>query len=314
MKLLHILPFALGVALALPVFAQEANAPKKAKKQYSEPKWMMPPVEGPNLHYQSFDSKAAKEKVSYLIYLPPDYETSKTRRYPVVYWLHGIGGSQQGVPQMAARLTQAIAEKKTPPMIVIYVNGMINSGYSDGRFAVETVTIKELIPHIDANYRTIANRDGRIVEGFSMGGLGAAKWGFKYPDLFGTVSILAGAMRDPNAAPRQNPSGGPPTPPPGMAERNPNDSPWVLIANNLEKIRGRTAVRVVVGGNDGLKETNTKFHELLTKLGVRHEFHVIADAGHSPNPLYDGLGDENWSFYRAALARENVAPLERATQ
>ncbi|MSU50363.1 MAG: esterase family protein [Opitutus sp.] len=295
------LAFALALALFAPAFAQPPNAggagaPKqKAKKEFREPTWKMPPVEGPNLHYQTFQSKAAGEAVSYLIYLPPDYDTAKDRRYPAVYWLHGIGGAQAGVPAMAGRLTEAIAAKKTPPMIVVYVNGMINSGYADGKYAVETVTIEELIPHIDATYRTIATRDRRVIEGFSMGGGGAAKWGFKYPELFGTVSILAGAMRNP-AAPSA----------PGMTERDPADSPWLLVEKNLDKIRGHTAIRVVVGGKDGLKETNTKYHELLDRLGLAHEFHVIADAIHSPNPLYDGLGDQNWSFYRAALARENV--------
>lgn len=311
----------LVLACAAGAFAQDAAAPKqKAKKEFREPKWLMDPVSGPNLHYKTFDSKTAKEKVSYLIYLPPDYETARDRRYPCVFWLHGIGGSQQGVPQMAQRLTQAIADKKTPPMIVVYVNGMIRSGYSDGQHPVETVTIKELIPHIDATYRTIATRDGRIVEGFSMGGGGAAKWGFKYPELFGTVSILAGAMRDPNSPGRGGRGGATPADTAkadaskggeagrGMSERDPSDSPWVLIEKNLDRIRGRTAVRIVVGERDGLKETNTRFHEKLDALGVRHEFHIIPDAPHSPNPLYDGLGDRNWEFFTAAFARKNIAP------
>ena len=287
----------LAIILALTtVVLGQAEAPKqKGKKEYREPTWKMPPVEGPNLHYKTFDSKTAGEPVSYLIYLPPDYTTAKDRRYPTVFWLHGIGGAQTGVPAMAERLTKAIEAKKTPPMIVVYVNGMINSGYADGRFAVETVTIKELIPHIDASYRTFATREGRIIEGFSMGGGGAAKWGFKYPELFGTVSILAGAMRSPDAAAGR-----------GMTERNPGDSPWLLAEKNLDKIRGRTAIRVAVGDKDGLKETNRKYHELLEKLGLAHEFHVVPDAGHSPNPIYDGLDDQNWSFFRASFARENV--------
>src|SRR6185436_19404863 len=125
---------------------------------------------------------------------------------PTVFWLHGIGGAQTGVPMMAQRLTRAIEAKQTPAMIVVYVNGMIDSGYADGRFAVETVTIKELIPHIDATYRTIATRDGRMIEGFSMGGAGAAKWGFKHPDLFGSISVLAGALGD-NAETMKNRDG-----------------------------------------------------------------------------------------------------------
>ena len=56
--------------------------------------------------------------------------------------------------------------------------------------------MKDLIPHIDATYRTIADRGSRWVEGFSMGGFGAAHLGFKYPEIFGAVSIMSGALFD----------------------------------------------------------------------------------------------------------------------
>jgi enterochelin esterase-like enzyme len=299
-------------ALTSVVGAQAPDAPKaapkqKAKKEYSEPKWMMPKVEGPNLHYKSFDSKAAKEKVSYLIYLPADYETAKTTRYPVVYWLHGIGGSQQGVPAMAERLTKAIADKKAPPMIVVYVNGMIRSGYvdsADGKYPVETVTIKELIPHIDATYRTIATREGRCIEGFSMGGGGAAKWGFKYPELFGTVSILAGAIFTREQMAQKSDTTKDTY---GSAERYEQSNPWTLVEKNADKIRGRTVVRIAVGGKDGLATTNTRYHEHLEKLKIEHDFDIVPDAPHSPNPVYEGLGDKNWEFWRKALARVSGA-------
>ena len=108
------------------------NVPKAGKaKTFREPTWLMPPVQGENLRYKTFDSKVAGEKVSYLLFLPPDYDTTQDKRYPVVYWLHGIGGSQEGVPTMASRLTKAINDGKTPPMIVVYVNGMIRSSYVD---------------------------------------------------------------------------------------------------------------------------------------------------------------------------------------
>ena len=269
-----------------------------------EPSWLMPPVKGPNLFYRTFESKTAGQPVSYLIYLPPDYETAKDRRYPVVYWLHGIGGSQQGVPIMAGRLTKAIEDGKSPPMIVVYVNGMIRSGYVDtanGKWPVETVTIKELIPHIDVTYRTIATREGRCVEGFSMGGSGAAKWGFKYPELFGTVSILAGALHD-VASLKQRDGGTSLREIYGGVERFNESNPWLLVEKNLNVIRNRTAIRIVVGERDGLKETNRRYHEHLGKLGLEHEFHIIPESPHTPNPLYDGLGDKNWAFFRAAFA------------
>lgn len=243
----------------------------------------MPPVEGPNLHYKTFDSKTAGEKVSYLIYLPPDYEKATDQRYPVVYWLHGIGGSQQGVPTMTQNLTQAIADGKAPPMIMVFVNGMIRSGWSDSQYPVETVAIKELIPHVDATYRTRATREGRMVEGFSMGGSGAAKWGLKYPDLFGSISVLDGAMR---------------------TSEDGND-PWTLAEKNAAAIKDRTPMRIVTR-TTGLAGANERFHEQLEGLGVPHEFHKIPDAPHSPNPLYAGLGDKNWEFYKKAFSRADA--------
>jgi len=286
--------------------APQAGNAKRPRDQ--TPSWLMPPVEGPNLHYKTFDSKAAGEKVSYLLYLPPDYEAAKDKRYPVVYWLHGIGGAQTGVPAMAERLTKAITDNKTPPMIVVYVNGMIRSSYvdsADGKTPVETVTIKELIPHIDATYRTIATRAGRMVEGFSMGGGGAAKWGFKHPDLFGSISIIDGALHSPDDTSGK------------MAEtlktiyggdqaRFEASSPWKLAEKNAEQVKGRTAIRIVTR-TAGLSGTNQKFHELLERLGLSNEFYMIPDAPHSPNPLYEGLGERNWPFYRKAFEAARTA-------
>ncbi|MFC1596366.1 alpha/beta hydrolase [Planctomycetota bacterium] len=93
---------------------------------------------------------------------------------------------------------------RVSPMIVVMPNGLRgNTMYCDsrdGQYPVETVIINDLIPHVDATYRTVASREGRAVEGFSMGGFGAAHMGFKYPDLFGVVSIAArvsaGSMPD----------------------------------------------------------------------------------------------------------------------
>ena len=287
----------------------KAAAKQGERPRDQAPSWLMPPVQGPNLHYKTFDSKAAGQKVSYLLYLPPGYETSGSRRYPVVYWLHGIGGSQQGVPAMAERMTRAINEHKTPAMIVVYVNGMIRSSYvdsADGKTPVETVSIKELIPHIDATCRTIATREGRMIEGFSMGGSGAAKWGFKFPELFGSISIIDGALHplDENASERV--AGSINTIYGGDMEFYRASHPATLAEKNADKVRGRTTIRIVTR-TAGLANANEKYSQLLTSLGLAHELHKIPDAPHSPNPLYEGLGDRNWTFYtrafESALAR-----------
>ncbi len=266
------------------------------------PSWRMPPVQGANLHYKTFDSKLAGEKVSYLLYLPPGYETSGNKRYPVVYWLHGIGGGQQGVPQMAERMTKAIEEQKMPATIFVYVNGMIRSSYvdsADGKTPVESVSIKELIPHVDATYRTIATRAGRMIEGFSMGGAGAAKWGFKFPDAFGSISIIDGALST-SAEPDARKMDSMKTVYGGDVERYKASNPVVLAPKNAAKVKGRTAIRIVTR-TAGLANANEKFSELLTQLGLEHEFYKIPDAPHSPNPLYEGLGERNWPFYAKAF-------------
>ena len=87
-------------------------------------------------------------------------------------------------------------------MIAVFVNGLAgNTMYCDtpdGKYPVESVIMKDLIPHVDATYRTVASREGRAVEGFSMGGFGAAHFGFKYPEVFGVVSIEAPALLGPD--------------------------------------------------------------------------------------------------------------------
>ena len=85
-------------------------------------------------------------------------------------------------------------------MIVVYASGGSQTNYCDsydGKYLAETTVIKELIPYIDKNYRTIASRDGRAVQGMSMGGFGAMRLALKYPDLFSSVVAFAGGYRWP---------------------------------------------------------------------------------------------------------------------
>jgi endo-1,4-beta-xylanase len=265
------------------------------------PQWVKPPIEAVHVQHHTFQSRYAKGPVSYLIYLPPNYQKGG-KRYPVVYWLHGRGGAQTGIPGFAEKLTAAIESGKAPAMIVVFVNGLPQGGYrdsADGKQPVESVTIKELIPHIDATYRTIARRESRLVEGFSMGGSGAAKWGFKFAELFGSFSVFAGALHG-SGAPRS--AKGP------ALELLPEDDPWKLAEKNAGRVRGNSVARITVGSRDGLSKTNTAFHELLDRLRIEHEFAVIDGVAHSPWPLYDGLGDRCWAFYYEALRMKPGAP------
>ncbi len=103
-------------------------------------------------------------------------------RYPVVYYFHGLGGNESTSANFAPYVHRAITERLVAPMTYVFVNGGQASGYfdwADGPVMAETMIIKELIPHLDAKYRTIAAREGRGLAGFSMGGGGAVRLALK---------------------------------------------------------------------------------------------------------------------------------------
>ncbi len=266
--------------------------------------WVKPPVTAERLQQRTFDSAAAKAKVSFLIYTPAEYDTATNARFPVLYWLHGVGGGQQGVADMVRRFDAAIHAGKTPPMLVVFVNGLTESMWcdsKDGKAPVETVFIKELIPQVDASFRTIAAREGRIIEGFSMGGFGAARLGFKYPETFGAVSMLAGALHNETTL-QQRRSSIFKNIFSGDVEYFKAQSPWTLAEQSVAG-KARLKIRQVVGDRDQTLAYNRNFDAHLTRLGIAHEFTVLPGIGHTPNPLYDALGEANWKFYREVFGQ-----------
>ena len=130
---------------------------------------------------------------SYRVYLPPDYQANTTRRYPVIYFLHGslVDSKRPIASGYVARVDAAIRSGVMPPLIVVIPEAPNQNRWMDsrdGKEPIETMLVKNLIPHIDATYRTIPTREGRAIEGHSMGGFGALHNGFSNPDLFIAVT------------------------------------------------------------------------------------------------------------------------------
>src|SRR5207247_7747434 len=101
---------------------------------------------------------------------------------------HGANGNETRSVYSATVMHEGIVAGKLPEVIMVFPNGGRGTMYQDsgdGRFMAETMMIKELIPHIDATYRTIADRTARCIEGFSMGGRGSTNLAMKYQALFG---------------------------------------------------------------------------------------------------------------------------------
>jgi S-formylglutathione hydrolase FrmB len=265
----------------------------------------------PGVEQRIIQSAAAKTKVSYHVYVPKAYDREKTRRFPVLYWLHGSGGGGAGIRPLVSHFGDAIRKGKVPPMLVVFPNGLRNGMWCDskhGKTPVETILMKEVIPDVDANFRTIASREGRMVEGFSMGGYGAARIGFKHHDLFSAVSILGGGPLQRVFSEDIGPKGkagdrawalqyvfG------GDQQYFKAQSPWVLAQKNVKALRKGIRIRIAIGGLDRTLPYNRDFHKHLNQLGIPHSFTVPPRVKHNPQALLDAMGETNWEFYCTAF-------------
>ena len=275
--------------------------------------WDTGPVVAPRVEYRTFASAAAGATVSYHVWTPPNYDTEPNRRFPVLYWLHGSGAPTSSVAPMSGLFANAIAEGQMPPTIVVFPNGWDYGMWTDskdGLRPLETVLMQELLPLVDASFRTIATREGRILEGFSMGGMGAARLGMKHPATFAAASILgAGPLQldfmvgpsclvvpDAQRAQIYQDVWGSD---PAYYLAN---TPWTLAQQNASAvIASGLRVRQAVGAADCMLQNNIPFDAHLTQLGIAHSYATPAGVGHSASQLLPALGAANWNFYRETL-------------
>jgi S-formylglutathione hydrolase FrmB len=142
-----------------------------------------------------FASKLVGKTLPYNVLLPVDYEqrAARTKRYPVLYLLHGLTGHYTNWLEHTHPADYARAYN----LIIIMPEG--NDGwYTDSVSApadkYESYILKELIPDVQRRYRAIDARDGRAIAGLSMGGYGALKFGVKYPEMFAFAGSMSGAL------------------------------------------------------------------------------------------------------------------------
>jgi len=148
-----------------------------------------------------------------LVVLPPSYRTASTRRYPVVYALHGysIGAAQWSQEIRLPQTAEGAFAKGAREMIVVlpdsktvHNGSMYSSSVTTGDF--ENYVARDLVSYIDAHYRTIATRDSRGLVGHSMGGYGAARIGMKHADVFGSLYIMSPCCLSPRGGGRGAPA------------------------------------------------------------------------------------------------------------
>lgn len=138
---------------------------------------------------KTFDSKSLGAPVTYVAYLPADYETSKAS-YPVIYALHGMFENSAFWERrgLAPQYDELVKSGVAPNAIVVTVDGGNNLFVNSSKGKYQDMVTKDLVEHIDRNYRTIAKREGRALLGISMGGYGALNMAFSRPDVFAAVA------------------------------------------------------------------------------------------------------------------------------
>jgi endo-1,4-beta-xylanase len=131
-----------------------------------------------------------------------------------------------------------------------------------------------------------------------MGGYGAAHLGFKYPELFGTVVVDAGALIRPAALQGPNLSvvfqdvyG-------EDRDRFLAEHPTALAEKNADKIRGKTTIRIGVGKDDSLRVRNQDLHELLDRLKIEHQYEEVPGVAHNSAEYYRKLGAKGFELHR----------------
>jgi enterochelin esterase-like enzyme len=295
-------PFALTLAAVFALQSVPSSAAdKKAASMAPEVfRWVnpLPPERAGGAKHATFFSKANNCEVGYYIFLPPGYEKAEnaTKRYPVVYYLHGgrPGGEQKGL-QMLRFIRPAMEAGRVPPMIYVFVNGgeMSHYDFPAKNSYGETAFVKELIPHVDATYRTVAKREGRGLEGFSQGSRGTGRIMFKFPELFYSCAPLGGGQQHEKHAAD---NGGRET---SGIQFEPGNNTYDLARDYAAKRMKEFPLAILIadGKKDFNYEANLDWSAHLKKLGIQHGFKTAGDTEHSATKCYEALGDAVMLFH-----------------
>jgi enterochelin esterase-like enzyme len=150
------------------------------------------------INLQSITSSILKQDVAYNVYFPPSYNQDKTKKFPVLYLLHGFSGNQSDWTVHGMSFTMdSVINNGAKEMIVIMPDGMDSfycNNYDDRKLHYEDFMVKELIPQVESKYRIISSRGSRAIAGLSMGGYGATYHAFKYRDMYSSGYSMSGAL------------------------------------------------------------------------------------------------------------------------
>jgi S-formylglutathione hydrolase FrmB len=211
-----------------------------------------------------------------VVILPDGYNT-ESKKYPVLYLLHGHGGkydswikgTKKSLPQEATKWQ----------MIIVCPDGQ-NSWYWDSpidpKFQFETYVSSELVSYIDENYKTIASTDGRAITGLSMGGHGGLWLGINHPDVFGACGSMSGGVDIrpfPNNWNMKD----------RLGEYKQNSEVWNnhTVITQLYKIVPNTlSIIIDCGKDDFFYQVNENLHNEMLQKNIIHDY-IVRPGGHT---------------------------------
>src|ERR1700687_5308267 len=240
----------------------------------------------------AINSHILKQVVHYCVYLPAGYDAGATqnppKRYPVLYFLHGLGDNEQTLFNSGGwtLLDDLRNQHKMGDFLIVAPEGRrsfyINS--ADGSVRYNDFFLQEFLPHVESKYQIRPGRAGRAISGISMGGYGALRFAFAHPELFSAVSAQSAAliMESPQTLDSVSRTGAPLAgvlaavfgKPINVPHWNEN-SPFVLAKKNVSALR-KQAIYFNCGQEDnyGFERGAAALHDELQKEGVKHEYHA----------------------------------------
>jgi enterochelin esterase-like enzyme len=297
------------------------QAQDKVNKKHLEPfKWnnsLPAQYEKEGVVHSTYKSEINKTTVGFHILLPSAYKDEGPRRYPVVYLLHGgRPGSESKLLNMVPFIKEAHQTKIIPPTIYVFVNGGPVSHYDyptplkhlgpEVGTKGSSTFIKELIPHIDATYRTIAERKGRFIEGYSQGGRGTLRAAFRNPELFAAASAgSAGVATELKVQQSQGLEN-------DAVHFTPGDDVYSLAKEYAETKMKNHPLALLLYTGDSKKdfnwEGNVAYSKYLGSLGIEHQHLLIPGCGHSTKQAYEISGPSLFKFLAPHLKAATPKP------
>jgi S-formylglutathione hydrolase FrmB len=225
--------------------------------------------------------------VRYCAYLPPSFDEDKTRRYPVLYYLHGLGDNEQSLLNFGGWdiVSQLRTQGKVGDFVILAPSAghtfYINS--ANGKVHYEDFLRKEFLPEMEKKYRGLGTRESRGITGVSMGGYGALRLAFKYPDEFAAVSAQMPALITDLPADLSSGSPGSAGALLGDVFGSPlnreyfthNNVSYFAKTDSAASLK-RMRIYFNVGNDDdyGFQQGAQQLDQLLKARGVPHEFHI----------------------------------------